>query len=89
MDIENPSKPVVCPEFIFLSPKRCRSQAHCNFQWSYRLDSPKCIEKSSDLPQAYSLCCRNCTTLGSVKETDYKKEKKKPGGAETEAAKED
>ena len=58
------------------------------------LIAPNALKKGSDLPQAYSLCCRNCTTLGSVKETDYKKkrnkrEKKEPGGAETEAAKED
>ena len=53
------------------------------------LIAPNALKKGSDLPQAYSLCGRNCTTLGSVKETDYKKEKKEPGGAETEAAKED
>ena len=39
--------------------------------------APNALKKGSDLPQAYSLCCRNCTTLGSVKETYYKKEKKK------------
>ena len=59
-------------EIIFLNPsKRCKSQAHCNFQWSYRLDSHKHIEKGSDTPQEYSLQYKNFATLGSAKEADY------------------
>ena len=29
------------------------------------------LKKGSDAPQAYSLCSRNCTTLGAVKQIDY------------------
>ena len=29
------------------------------------------LKKGSNAPQAYSLCCGNCTTLDSVKQIDY------------------